>query len=88
MHKQLKRLLKQCRELRNAVVLMQVAIMLFVLSSLAIAVNLFISSDFLRSLPVIFFSIGMISVLVGIIYSAIDVINSFKVAKIEIKGDE
>lgn len=87
-NKQLIRLLKQCRELRNAVVLMQVAIMLFVLSSLAIGVNLFTSTDFLRSLPVYLFSLGMISVLVGIIYSAIDVMHSFKVAKIEIKGDE
>ena len=85
---QIIRLLKQCRELRNAVVLMQVAIMLFVLSSLAIGANLFTSTDFLRSLPVYLFSLGMISVLVGIIYSAIDVMHSFKVAKIEIKGDE
>ena len=62
--------------------------MLFVLSSLSIAMNLFVSSDFLRTLPVIFFSVGMIFVLIGIIYSALDVINSFKVAKIEVKGDE
>lgn len=87
-YNQLDKLLTQCRELRNAVVLMQVAIMLFVLSSLAIALNLFTSSDFLRNLPVFFFSIGMISVLIGIMYSAIDVVKSFRVAKIEIKGDE
>ncbi len=85
---QLEKLLVQCRELRNAVVLMQVAIMLFVLSSLSIAVNLFTSSGFLRNLPVLFFSVGMISVLIGILFSAIDVLKSFRVAKIEIKGDE
>jgi hypothetical protein len=85
---QIDRIFKRCMELRNAILLMQISIMLFVLSSLAISINLFTSSDFLRTLPVIFFSIGMIFVLIGIIYSALDVINSFKVAKIEIKGDE
>lgn len=85
---QLDKLLIQCRELRNAVVLMQIAIMLFVLSSLAIALNLIISSGFLKDLPLLFFSIGMISVLAGIIFSAIDVIKSFRVATIEVKGDE
>ena len=85
---QLDKLLIQCRELRNSVVLMQIAIMLFVLSSLSIAVNLFTSSGFLRNLPVLFFSVGMISVLIGISFSAVDVVKSFKVARLEVKGDE
>ena len=85
---QIDKIFRRCKELHNAILLMQFSIMLFVLSSLSIAVNLFVSSDFLRTLPVIFFSVGMIFVLIGIIYSALDVINSFKVAKIEVKGDE
>jgi hypothetical protein len=85
---QIEKIFHRCKELHNAILFMQFSIMLFVLSSLSIAMNLFVSSDFLRTLPVIFFSVGMIFVLIGIIYSALDVINSFKVAKIEVKGDE
>ncbi len=85
---QIEKTFKRCKELRNSILLMQMSIMLFVLSSISIAVNLFVSSDFLRTLPVILFSIGMICVLIGIIFSALDVNNSYKIAKIEVKGDE
>jgi hypothetical protein len=30
----------------------------------------------------------MLSVLIGIVYSAKDVINSYKIAEIEVKGDD
>ncbi|MEO8513397.1 MAG: DUF2721 domain-containing protein [Ignavibacteria bacterium] len=77
----------RCKELRNAILYIMSSILLFVLSSLLIGVNIFFSTEILRMLPLIFFSVGMILVLIGIIYSAKDVINSYKVTEIEVKGD-
>lgn len=77
----------RCKELRNAILCTMGSILLFVVSSLLIGVNIFITSDILRMSPIIVFSVGMILVLVGIIYSAKDVINSYRVTEIEIKGD-
>jgi hypothetical protein len=77
----------RCKELRNAILFMMGSILLFVISSLLIGVNMFFSSVIFRMFPLVFFSVGMILVLVGIIYSAKDVINSYKVTEIEVKGD-
>lgn len=77
----------RCKELRNAILFMMGSILLFVISSLLIGVNIFFSSVVLRVFPLVFFSIGMIMVLMGIIYSAKDIINSYKVTEIEVKGD-
>jgi len=85
---QIEMLFARCRDVRNAIVLIQVSILLFVLTSVVIAVNLFISSGFTKNLPVIIFVIGMLFVLMGIIYSAKDVVNSYKVARIEVEAEE
>lgn len=77
----------RCKELRNAILFMMGSILLFVISSLLIGVNMFFSSVVFRMFPLVFFSVGMIMVMVGIIYSAKDVINSYKVTEIEVKGD-
>ncbi|RPI12887.1 MAG: DUF2721 domain-containing protein [Ignavibacteriae bacterium] len=84
---QIKRLFVRCRELRNAILYVQGSILLFVVTSILISVNIFYSSHLLRILPLIIFSVGMIFVLIGIVYSATDVINSYKVAEIEVKGE-
>lgn len=77
----------RCKELRNAILYIMGSILLFVISSLLIGINIFFISDFLRISPLVFFSVGMIMVLIGIIYSAKDVINSYRVTEIEVKGD-
>ena len=77
----------RCRELRNAILYMMGSIMLFVLSSLLIGINIFYTSFLLRMTPLLFFSVGMIMVLIGIVYSAKDVINSYKITEVEVKGD-
>lgn len=84
---QLKILTKRCRVLRNAILSMMAAIMLFVLASLLIGVNIFISTELIKNTPLVFFSLGMLLVLTGIIYSANDVINSYRLTEVEVKGD-
>lgn len=84
---QLAMLMLRCKEIRNAILFTMCSILLFVLTSIVIGVNIFFSSGILRSLPPVIFSAGMIMVLVGIIYSAKDVINSYKVTEVEVKGD-
>lgn len=85
---QIEKLFVRCKELRNSILYIQGSILLFVVTSLLIALNMFYTSKLLRALPLIIFSIGMIFVLIGVLYSATDVINSYKVAKIEVKGEE
>jgi hypothetical protein len=84
---QINMLTDRCRELRNAILYIMGSILLFVITSLLIAVNIFFSSNILKISPLVIFCIGMILVLIGIIYSAKDVINSYKVTEIEAKGD-
>jgi hypothetical protein len=59
-----------------------------VLTSVFIALNLFISSELVRSLPLFSFVAGMLFVLAGVIFSARDVYSSYKIAEIEVKADE
>ena len=78
---------ERCRELRNAILYIIGSIFLFVISSLLIGVNIFISTEILRTAPILVFSVGMIMVLIGIVYSAMDVVNSYRVTEIEVKGE-
>ena len=72
---QLIMLTQRCKELRNAILYIIGSIFLFVISSLLIGVNIFVSTEILRTAPILVFSVGMILVLVGIVYSAMDVVN-------------
>ena len=84
---QIRMMTLRCKELRNAILYMMCSILLFVISSLMIGINIFFTSFLLRMTPLLFFSIGMIMVLMGVIYSAKDVINSYRVTEVEVKGD-
>ncbi|NOS85897.1 MAG: DUF2721 domain-containing protein [Ignavibacteria bacterium] len=84
---QLKMLTLRCKEIRNAILYTMGSILLFVLTSILIGVNIFFSSNVLKMAPLVIFSAGMILVLIGIIYSAKDVINSYKVTQVEVKGE-
>lgn len=86
--KQTEELLHRSKYVRNAILSMQTAIGLFVLSSVMIALNLFISTEFIRVVPLLVFIIGMLSVLVGIIFFAMEVYRSFKIILLEVKGEE
>lgn len=84
---QLKILTKRCRVLRNAILAMMAAIMLFVMASLIIGLNIFVSTEVLKNTPLVLFSLGMLFVLTGIVYSANDVISSYRLTEVEVIGD-
>jgi len=86
--KQTEELLVRSRLARNAILSMQVAVGLFVLTSATIALNLFTSAEIIRAIPLFIFILGMVSVLVGIIFSAIEVYRSYNIVLLEVKGDE
>ncbi len=86
--KQTQELLVRSRYVRNAILSMQTAIALFVLTSVTIALNLFISTDVFKTIPLIIFVIGMIGVFVGIIFGGMEVYRSFKIILLEVKGEE
>lgn len=86
--KQTEELLVRSRYVRNSILLMQIAIGLFVMSSAAIALNLVSNTDILKVAPLLIFVIGMLSVFVGILYSAVEVHRSYKIVLIEVRGEE
>ncbi len=83
-----KELLLRSTYLRNAILSMQSAIGMFVLTSALIGVNIFVTTEVLRDAPLITFIVGMIAVFVGILYSATDVIRSLRIVLLEVKADE
>jgi hypothetical protein len=85
---QIDRSFSRCRDVRNSILFIQGSILLFVLTSVFISINLFVSSGFLRIFPVIIFVAGMVFVLIGVMYSAKDVFNSYKIANIEVTAEE
>lgn len=85
---QIQKMLDRCREVRNAIILIQISILLFVVTSVLIALNLFVHISLLGYLPLLSFVTGMIFVLAGVTFSSRDVLNSYKVTELEVKADE
>jgi hypothetical protein len=85
---QTEELLIRSRYVRNAILSLQAAIGMFVLSSVSIAVNLFVESETIRTIPLLIFIVGMVSVFVGIVFYAMEVYRSFKIILLEVRGDE
>ena len=86
--KQRQELLLRSRYVRNAILSMLTAIGLFVLTSVMIAFNLFLSSNLLRTIPLLIFITGMITVLIGIAFYGAEVGRSFRIILLEVKGEE
>jgi len=74
--------------IRNAILSLQASVGLFVLASLAIGLNLFAGSETLEGTALIIFMAGMVGVLVGVVFSAIEVYRSFKIVQIEVKAED
>jgi hypothetical protein len=85
---QTKELLARSRLVRNAILALQGAVALFVLTSVMIGVNLFATSGFLAANPLILFVAGMLLVFVGVGFSAVEVHRSFKVVLVEAMAEE
>lgn len=86
--KQIDELLLRSSLVRNAVLSMQTAVAMFVLSSIAIGLNLFVSGEVFRILPLLVFIIGMCGILVGIVFAGIEVLRSFRIVLLEVKAEE
>jgi len=85
---QSKELLVRSRYVRNAMLLLQMSIALFVLTSVTIGLTLFISIPFIQTLPLVLFIIGMIGVLVAVSFAGLEVYLSYKIVLIEVSADE
>ena len=86
--KQTEELLVRSRFVRNAILLMQTAIGLFVLTSAAIAANLVWNTPAMEGVAVFLFNVGMLAVFAGIVYGAVEVHRSYRIVLIEVKGEE
>ena len=73
---------------RNAILTMQAAVGMFVVTSITIGLNLFVSTDAFRVLPLVVFIAGMLCVLVGIVFAGLEVHRSFKIVLIEVNAEE
>jgi len=81
-------LLVRSRYVRNAILAMQAAIGFFVLTSIAIGMNLFVSSEILSRTPLVIFILGMLAVVVGITHAAIEVRRSYRIVLLEVMAEE
>jgi hypothetical protein len=85
---QIPKMLSRCREVRNAILFIQFSILLFVATSVFIALNLFVTSSVIKYLPLVSFVTALLFVLIGVAFSARDVWNSHRVTEIDVKADE
>jgi hypothetical protein len=86
--KQTEELLARSRTVRNAILAMQTAIGLFVLTSVGIGLSLVAGKEFDAMVPLVLFLVGMLCVFVGISFAGLDVYRSFRVVLLEAKAEE
>ncbi len=84
---QVKQLVHRSWLMRNAILMTQIAVICFVLTSAFIGLNFFVSTPFLMGIPLVIFVIGMFFVLAGIAFAAIEIYKSFTVIEIETTQD-
>lgn len=85
---QARELLIRSRLARNAILSLQAAVALFVLTSAAIGLNVFTTSTFLLSLPLLLFVTGMFVVFFGVAFAGAEVYRSFRVVLVEARAEE
>ena len=81
-------LLIRSRLVRNAILSMQTAIAMFVLTSVMIGVNLLVAADVMKVVPLAIFVGGMLSVLTGILFAGREVHRSYRIVLLEAKADD
>ncbi len=86
--KQITSLVYRVKLVRNAVFSYTIAVALFVLTSLFIGLAFLFNSPGLNYFVTIFFLIGMLSVLVGIIFAAYETIKGYEIVNFEVSIDE
>jgi hypothetical protein len=73
---------------RNSVLANTIAIGFFVLTSLFIGLEYFLSIENLNYVVTFLFLTGMVTVLIGVIYSAHESIKGYEIIRFEVKTDE
>ena len=81
-------LLRRSRTVRNAILAMQAAIALFILTSFGIGLSLVLGKEFDAVIPLVIFLVGMLAVFVGITFSGMDVYRSFRIVLMEAIAEE
>lgn len=86
--KQLDALVFRVKLVRNAVLSYTVAVALFVLTSLSIGAEEIFSINRLTSVITILFSLGMLSVLTGVIFAAYETYKGYEIVRFEVLAEE
>ncbi|MFN0158169.1 MAG: DUF2721 domain-containing protein [Bacteroidota bacterium] len=81
-------LLVRSRYVRNAILCMQGAVALFVLTSAGIGLNLFLAGAAVEVFPLMVFIAGMLCVFAGIVFAALEVHRSYKIILLEVTTTE
>ncbi|HSD64822.1 MAG TPA: DUF2721 domain-containing protein [Ignavibacteriaceae bacterium] len=84
---QLEKLTLRVKLVRNAVLSYTIAVALFVLTSLLIGIEFFATLN-LNVVVTLFFLMGMLSVLVGVLFAAYETSEGYKIIQLEVKVDE
>jgi len=85
---QLSKLQYRIKLVRNAVFSYSVAVGMFVTTSLIIGLAFWLRNQELESVVILLFSLGMISVLSGIVFAAYETVKGYEIISFEIKADE
>ncbi len=80
---QLEKFAYRVKLVRNAVLSYSLAVAFFIISSLLIGLNFAITGVNIYIMVVILFLTGMLSVLIGVIFAAMEVIKGYEIVRIE-----
>jgi hypothetical protein len=84
---QITKLTLRVRLVRNAVLFYSIAVALFVISCLSIGMQLILDKGIFASLALIMFLTGMVAVLAGVIFAALETWKGYEIIKIEVNID-
>ncbi|MFN8207715.1 MAG: DUF2721 domain-containing protein [Bacteroidales bacterium] len=84
---QIAKLTFRVRLVRNAVLFYSIAVALFVLSCLSIGMQLILDKGIFASLALVMFLGGMVAVLTGVIFAALETWKGYEIIKIEVNID-
>lgn len=85
---QIEKLKYRVKLVRNAVFSYSLAVALFVITSMQIGLSFIIKSSGSEPLIIVSFSLGMLFVLIGICYAAVETIKGYEIINYEIKAHE
>jgi hypothetical protein len=86
--KQLQALGYRVKLVRNSVLSYTIAVALFVITSLSIGFEYYTEAQELSFIVTVLFLMGMVSVLVGVTFGALETLRGYQIVQLEIKIDE